>query len=268
MNANQNIEYHEFIQRENHFIRAPYNPELEFYSAVKSGNTAKVAKLCEEPLIEKKGLGVLSDNFLRHMQYHFTITAALLARYCIEGGMELSASYSLSDYYIQKADCYRTPEEVSKLHRIMCLDYTKRMKALRIKPICSKPIVQCIDYIYENLHTRIKVQTLSDLTGLTPSYLSKLFKKETGYSISGYIQNKKIATAQNILIYSDYSISEIASTLAFPSQSYFTEVFHKYSGMTPLAYRTKYFRNTQMKPFPFQPPLTIVCTHVILLLHA
>lgn len=112
------------------------------------------------------------------MKYHFVITTALVARYCIEGGMELSTAYGLSDFYIQKADQCRTPKEVSDLHPVMCEDYTKRMKNLRKQKICSKHIADCIDYIYEHLHTRITIHDLSEYVGLNPSYLSRLFKRK------------------------------------------------------------------------------------------
>ena len=247
MNIKKELFYREFIQRENNILRAPYNPELEFYSIIKSGNISKVRSLCQERLLDKPGLGTLSENPLQNMKYHFVITTALVARYCIEGGMELSTAYGLSDFYIQKADQCRTPKEVSDLHPVMCEDYTKRMKNLRKQKICSKHIADCIDYIYEHLHTRITIHDLSEYVDLNPSYLSRLFKKETGTTVSAYIQNKKIGTAQNMLVYSDYTLSQISSILAFPSQSYFTEIFHKRTGMTPTKYRALYFRSTEIK---------------------
>lgn len=247
MNIKKELFYREFIQRENNILRAPYNPELEFYSIIKSGNIAKVRSLCQERLLDKPGLGTLSENSLQNMKYHFVITTALVARYCIEGGMELSTAYGLSDFYIQKADQCRTPEEVSDLHPVMCEDYTRRMKNLRKQKICSKHIADCVDYIYEHLHTRITINDLSEYVHLNPSYLSRLFKKETGTTVSAYIQNKKIETAQNMLVYSDYTLSQISSILAFPSQSYFTEIFHKRTGMTPTKYRALYFRSTEIK---------------------
>ncbi len=247
MNIKKELFYREFIQRENNILRAPYNPELEFYSIIKSGNIAKIRSLCQERLLDKPGLGTLSEDSLQNMKYHFVITTALVARYCIEGGMELSTAYGLSDFYIQKADQCRTPEEVSDLHPVMCEDYTKRMKNLRKQKICSKHIADCVDYIYEHLHTRITINDLSEYVNLNPSYLSRLFKKETGTTVSAYIQNKKIETAQNMLVYSDYTLSQISSILAFPSQSYFTEIFHKRTGMTPTKYRALYFRSTEIK---------------------
>lgn len=247
MNIKKELFYREFIQRENNILRAPYNPELEFYSIIKSGNIAKVRSLCQKRLLDKPGLGILSENSLQNMKYHFVITTALVSRYCIEGGMELSTAYGLSDFYIQKADQCRTPEEISDLHPIMCEDYTRRMKNLRKQKICSKHIADCVDYIYEHLHTRITINDLSEYVNLNPSYLSRLFKKETGTTVSAYIQNKKIETAQNMLVYSDYTLSQISSILAFPSQSYFTEIFHKRTGMTPTKYRALYFRSTEIK---------------------
>lgn len=238
--------YREYIQRENDLLRAPYNPELEFYTAIQSGNIRKVQHLCQEPLSEKSGLGTLSQTPLQNIKFHFVITTALIARYCIEGGMELSVAYNLSDFYILKADSCNSIQEISALHPAMCLDYTKRMKALRKQKITSKPIAECIDYIYDHLHTRITIDALAEHVNLSNSYLSRLFKKETGLSVSKYISTKKIETAQNMLIYSDYSLAEISSTLAFPTQSYFTETFRKQTGFTPSQYRRHNTRTNKL----------------------
>ena len=112
MKSKENLQkeqlYREFVQREENLIHAPYNPELEFYSCIREGNVEKIKQLCNEPLTDKKGLGKLSENELQHFRYHFAITAALAARYCIEGGLDLSTSYTISDFYIRKADHART----------------------------------------------------------------------------------------------------------------------------------------------------------------
>lgn len=246
MDFKKKLLYKEFIERENDMLRAPYDPELAFYSAIKSGNVKQVHELCKESLLSKQGLGVLSENPLQNLKFHFVITTAMIARYCIEGGLELSTAYSLSDFYIQKADLCTTPEAIARLHPIMCEDYAKRMKNLRKKKLCSKHIAKCIDYIYEHLHIRITIDMLAEYLGLTPAYLSRLFKKEIGCSVSEYIQTCKIETAKNMLAYSDYPLAQIANTLAFPSQSYFTEIFKKRTGITPAKYRALYFKKTEI----------------------
>lgn len=242
MNIQNNLLYREFVQRENPLSRAPYNPELEFYNHIKNGDLKKVTKICNERLSDKAGLGILSENKLQSLKYHFAITAALISRFCIEGGMNFSEAYTLSDYYILSADKCTTSEKISDLHLDMCLDYTRKMSNLKKRTIFSFHISKCLDYIYDNLHTRITVDTLSAHVGLSCAYLSRLFKEETGMAISEYIKQQKIEIAKRMLIYSDFSVSEIATILAFPSHSYFSENFKKATSLTPLEFRKKHFR--------------------------
>lgn len=243
---NNELLYREFIQREDEILRAAYNPELEFYSAIKLGDIERVKVLCQEKLIDKVGLGKLSDNYLQNIKYHFVITTAMVARSCIEGGLEVAKAYNISDYYIQKADRCKTIYEVSDLHPKMCLEYAKLMRNLKKERISSMPVARCIEYIYDNLHKRITVEMLADHVALSPNYLSRLFKKETGSSISDYIQAFKIETACNMLLYSDISIADISATLAFPSQSYFNHIFKTRMGLTPKNYKITHFRETNI----------------------
>lgn len=246
MNTDRELSYREYIMRESNEFHAPYNPEFEFYIAVKNGDTAKVSELCKNEFTEKSGFGKLSDNPLQSIKYHFVVTAALIARYCIEGGMEHETAYSLSDLYIQKADKSTCFSQISKLHQEMAGDYTRRMRNLRKKCIYSKPIVKCVEYIYNNLHKRILITELAEYAGINSSYLSRLFKKETGTTVTEYIQEKKIETAKNMLKYSDYLPSQIANILAFPNQSYFIEIFKKKVGITPKRYMDICFQKIEI----------------------
>ena len=242
MGKTKELYFRNYVQREEDILRAPYNPELEFYAAIREGDMDKLNELLLIPLHTKEGLGKLSDDPLQNIKYHFTVTAALSARNCIAGGMNVSTAYNISDYYIKKADRARDLETVSALHNVMCLDYCRRMKALRKEKICSLHIAKSIDYIYDHLNARLTIEKLSEVSGLTPSYFSRLFKKETGMTVSTYINTCRIRTAQNMLVHSEYPPSTISSALAFPSQSYFTEVFKKVTGLTPTQYREEYFR--------------------------
>lgn len=76
--------------------------------------------------------------------------------------------------------------------------------------------------------------------GLSPSYLSRLFKQEVGISLSDYIREKKLDRAQNLLRFTDQSFAEIANILAFSSQSHFIQAFKSHTGMTPKKYRDSY----------------------------
>lgn len=233
---NTKISYQQYLHREYNIIHAPFQPEMEFYDAIKSGDVTKVNELCSERFHDKQGFGTLSDDPVQSLKYHFVISTAMIARMCIQSGLQLSESYNMSDYYIQQADHAKTLEEISELHDEMCIAYTKRMRKLHKEAVCARPVIECIDYIYDHLSTRITMDDLSAAVGLSNAYISRLFKKETGYTVSEYILLKKLETAQSMLSYSEYSIAQISDALAFPSQSYFTKVFKKQFGTTPKQY--------------------------------
>lgn len=249
INIDREMSVREYAMRENSSYHAPYVPEFDFYYAVKNGDVVKVSQLCSVDFAKKDGLGKLCEDSLQNLKYHFAITAAMLARYCIESGMEHETAYSLSDLYIQSCDRCTNENELSGLHRNMSMDYTKRMAELRKNKVYSKQIVLCINYIYSHLHKKISVEELSKHTGLSPSYLSRLFRKETGESITEYIIKRKINAAKNMLKYSGYSLSEISATLAFSCQSYFTKIFKELEGVTPKKYRDMYSFTTEINIF-------------------
>lgn len=236
--SNSNISFLDYVNRDD-FNHASYDPEQEFYNAIRLGDIPKTTIMLEPPLHLKKGMGILSKNNLQNIKYHFAITAALVARYCIEGGMEMAVAFRMSDYYITKADSMHSVENISKLHQTMCLDYCSHMKDIRRRESYSRPVIKCIDYIYDNLNKRITLKELAEFTEISEGHLSRLFKKETSQNISEFILNRKIETAKNLLVSSDYEIAQIAFILAFPSQSYFTEVFKKATGLTPNKYRNE-----------------------------
>ena len=216
--------------------------EFLFYRAVASGDIDAVKKNCEqERFTECEGVGILSRNAVTNMKYHFVITTAMITRICKQNGMEMEQAYRLSDFYILKLDHIHTIREISNLHDRMVLDFTGKMRLLQNNGGTSKPVNDCIEYIYIHIKERITITDLSRYTGFSESYLSHLFKEELGISISVYIREKKIEKAQNLLKYCDYSLISIANYLSFSSQSHFTQVFQKQVGMTPKKYRDLHY---------------------------
>lgn len=223
----------------------PLEEEYSFYQAVSSGDMDFVQENCNRHVFTTpEGMGILSTNSLTNIKYHFVITVAMITRHCIEAGLELEQAYRLSDFYILKMDSTNSIPAISKLHDDMVLDFTGKMLLLKKNAILSKPIILCTDFIYNHMNNRITVDALAEYTNLSPSYLSRLFKKELGISISSYILEKKIEKAENLLKYSNYSLIEIANYLAFSSQSHFIQTFKKMTGLTPKKYRDHYYRTS------------------------
>lgn len=212
--------------------------EYLFYQAVTNGNVDAVKENCEkERFLDGDGVGMLSRSYITNLKYHFVITTAIITRLCRQKGMEIEQAFRMSDFYIQRLDDIHTVQGVRNLHDAMVLDYTEKMRKICRSDTNSKHINICKEYIYAHVKERITIEDLADELGISPSYLSRLFKKETGDSVSDYIRKQKIEVAKNLLQYSQYSMIDIANRLAFSSQSHFIQQFREYVGMTPKKFR-------------------------------
>ena len=212
--------------------------EFLFYQAVSGGDVEAVKNNCrQERFLDSDGVGILSRNHITNLKYHFVITTAMVTRLCKQKGMELEQAFRMSDFYIQKLDDIHTIEGLRSLHDAMVLDYTEKMRRICRSDTNSRHINICKEYIYSHVKERITVEDLADVLGVSASYLSRLFKKETGDSVSTYIRRQKIEMAKNLLQYSEYSMIEIANRLSFSSQSHFIQQFRESVGMTPKKYR-------------------------------
>lgn len=228
------------ISQENAVYHAPFEKELAFYESVRSGNLETVKTLFTK--LGGAGFGVLSSDPLRNLKYHLVVSIAMITRFCINGGMPPEKAYSLSDIYVMKVDECISREEIDELHYEMIIDFTRRMRQIQNRRIYSKPIINALDYISDNLHNRILIQEIADFLSLSVPYFSRLFKEEIGVTFSEYVTVKKIEAAANMLQFSDYSAVEISNLFNFSSHSYFIKVFKKHMGMTPKEYRKNYYK--------------------------
>lgn len=239
--SGRSLTYRSFMNREYSFTHSPVEKELEFYDCVKSGDIDGVKKLITP--LGGSGSGILSEDPIRNLKYHFVINIAMMTRFCVEGGMEMETAYTLSDLYIMKADKCRSENEIHRIHSESILDYTMQMKKISRGNIYSKPVIMTMDYIYNHLHSKISAAEIAGSVSLSTAYLSRLFHREVGVTISTYIAVKRVETAQNMLKYSDYTSLDISNYLAFASHSHFISTFRKYTGMTPNEFRKKYYRD-------------------------
>lgn len=234
------LKYLEFLNRENNIRHHRYDEEMLQYSYLKAGNAQAIPESVK--MLSSSLPGHTSDNPLRNIKYLFVASITLATRYAIEGGMNEEKAYNASDLFIQEMDLCQSIDDVKLLHKEMFTFFTTQMANLKKENIYSKPIIQCIDYIYYHLNEKITLQTLAKKVNLNQKYLSMLFVKEAGMTISDYIKSKRITAAQNMLRYSEYTYAEISTILAYSSQSHFTKVFRDETGYTPKEYRQKFYR--------------------------
>lgn len=240
------VVYLEYMNRENSFRHHSYNEEMLQYDYIKKGDLRAVEEA--RRIFTSDTVGHLSDDPLRNWQYLFICSVTLVTRFAIEGGMAHEKAYTASDLYIKQIDKVRSKEELLDIHRDMVTYYVKQVAKAKKEQVFSKPVVLSMDYIYYHLHETISGRSLAQAAGINSSYLCTLFKKETGRTPFEYITDRRMEAAENMLIYSEYSLSEIAEILIFSSYSHFARVFRAYHNQSPKEYqRTNYRHNAIMK---------------------
>ncbi|MBQ6231501.1 MAG: helix-turn-helix transcriptional regulator [Eubacterium sp.] len=238
MDTGKELIYRLYIQREEAFVRTDIRSEFSRYDDIRNGNVEKVKENFKE--IKKdffKGKGTLSKNPLRNTIYHFVVAIGVVSRICIKAGMPHDEAYTISDIYIQAADECKTIDSVIDLLEQAQIDFATRMRKIYKNNKYSIYVRHAIDYIYDHLHEQITLECLAENENLSPSYFSKLFAREIGTPVKSYILSIKINTAKNMLRESKYSISDIAFSLGFSSQSAFTAAYKKLTGKTPARFR-------------------------------
>jgi len=95
-------------------------------------------------------------------------------------------------------------------------------------------------YIEEHLSEKIYVEDLAKLIHVNEQYFMRLFKKETGKSVTEYITERRISLASALLKNTDKSINFVADCVGCENYSYFTKLFKKYTGFTPREYRNQF----------------------------
>lgn len=105
----------------------------------------------------------------------------------------------------------------------------------------SRSILNVMDYIRKNYFAPdLSVKTLAEHIYLTPTYLSSLFKKETGMTISEYIIKVRIDKSKELLFDPQIKLFEVARKVGYTDANYYSKVFSKQTGMTPSTFREKY----------------------------
>jgi len=100
-------------------------------------------------------------------------------------------------------------------------------------------INRAIQYMEQNLDKKLILSEISDEAGYSPSYLTTLFRKKTGYSPLSYFSHLKISKASEYLDFSKFKIKEISFMLGYSDPYYFSKDFQKKIGLSPRNYRKR-----------------------------
>lgn len=135
------------------------------------------------------------------------------------------------------------------LKNIQSLEVMKQMMEDAVVKICTyieekKHVIVgeqsnlIIEYIHENYSDiNLNVASIAEVFGFNSSYVSRMFKEQTGGNLLTYINSYRIKQVKKLLVETDLTLTEIAVKVGFINSTAIIRTFRKYEGMTPIQYR-------------------------------
>ncbi len=214
-----------------------YENETELLNIVRYGQWHK-AQVFLNTIFDQKEFSHLHpwENSLEFNRNQSLALNTLLRKTAEFAGVHPIHIENLSSQFIKKINHATSEKDVLYLHRELIRKYCQLVQTHSLKGY--SPIIQkVLTHISSNLSGDLTLNTQASLLNVNPSYLSALFKKETGMTLTEYVKQKRIKHAVFLLTNTDLQIQVVAQCCGIADVNYFTKVFKKQLGKTPKEYR-------------------------------
>ena len=197
-------------------------------------------------LVQKAEMAMKSSNILtveqrvpdpvRNIKNYCIIMNTLLRKGAEQGSVHPLHIDNLSSKFARKIEQINTVEGGRTLQKEMVHKYCLLVKNHSMKGY-SLLVQKVITRIDSDLTADLSLKTQAEYLNVNASYLSTLFKKETGVTLTDYVNKRRIDYAVFLLNTTNMQIQIIAQYCGIPDVNYFTKIFKKYIGKTPKEYR-------------------------------
>ena len=121
----------------------------------------------------------------------------------------------------------------------MTRDYCAYVRRYSLKEY-SPAVQKVMNYVNLNVAEPLTLKSLAAMCFISPSYLSALFKQETGSTLIDYINTQRVNRAAQLLVQNNHTIAAVAEEVGILDVNYFTKIFKKTLGVTPTRYRREH----------------------------
>lgn len=168
---------------------------------------------------------------------NFLIVLNTLARKAVEqGGVHPIHIDSISSDFALKIEACKSTTECDELFFKIVRKYSRLVQKHSQKSysLLVQKVITCID---TDITADLSLKTQAKLLNVNPSYLSALFKKETGVTLTEYVNKMRVERAKQFLKKGNIQIQTVAQNCGILDVNYFTKIFKKYTGVTPKEFR-------------------------------
>ncbi len=231
---NKSLSEHDSLTWNSKLIEARYAYENEFLFAVTQGNYPKAKHLISQ--VNSIQFDQRNMDPIRDMKNYCIIINTLFRKSVERGGVHPIHIDSVSSEFAKKIELRSTVDDIQKLIFEMVKVYCQLVNKYSVKDY-SPTVQKVIVMIESNLASDLTLSELANTLNINASYLSTVFKKETGKTVTGYVNEKRIELAQELLKTTNLQIQTIAQYCGIVDVHYFTRLFKKITGVSPKQYR-------------------------------
>lgn len=216
-----------------------YDQEKQFLSMIRNGDTKNILSAFEK-LSGPEALSDFSKETLNYYAsgYGLAILKALSRKAAEESGLSVITIDEITQKYTQLSSATNNAELQTRYQIDMIVELTKAVHNHKLSlDKYSPPIQRVMEYINLHLGDHISNDDLAANASMSISHLSKVFKKETGGTITEYIALMRCKKAAGLLKKTDLPVQEISSYVGYSDNNYFVKVFKKIYDLTPSEYR-------------------------------
>lgn len=217
------------------FLERRYATENELINAVSKGLTHKAEMIFSNIKPENALESRLTDN-LRNTKNYMIILNTLLRKAAEQGKVHPYHIDLVSSDLALKIEAMQASSECEDLLKYMVKKYCRLVNKHSQKSY-SLLIQKVTTQIESDLSSDLSLNNLASIFGVNPSYLSSLFKKETGVTLTEYVNKKRVERAKELLLSTNLQIQNISQRCGILDVNYFTKTFKKHTGLTPKKYR-------------------------------
>lgn len=211
-----------------------YAIEGELLQAVSQGQTHKAEVILSG--MSTNTLEQRTTDSLRNLKNYAIIMNTLLRKAAENGSVHPYHIDRLSSDFARKIELSSTIDACQKLQKEMIRKYCLLVKNHSMKGY-SLLVQKVITRVDSDLTADLSLNAIATALNVNPSYLSSQFKKETGSTLTDYVNRKKVEHAILLLNSTPLQIQTIALHCGIPDVNYFTKIFKKYIRKTPKEYR-------------------------------